>query len=86
MNMEQNYKIKFDGLTKTTESTSAISKLSYGLETAYHQGLTKDEIKYQIKQAKNNDNFLPNLEYKETFNGTKTGLSTSVFVDDELSI
>ncbi|MCY1575099.1 hypothetical protein NW127_00225 [Staphylococcus pettenkoferi] len=81
MNMEQNYKIKFDGLTKTTESTSAISKLSYGLETAYHQGLTKDEIKYQIKQAKNNDNFPPNLEYKETFNGTKTGLSTSVFVD-----
>ena len=81
MIMKNKTQIDFNGLTKTTESTSAISKISYGLETAYHQGLTKDDIKYQIKQAKNNDNFPPNLEYKETFNDTKTGLSTSVFVD-----
>ncbi len=81
MIMNNKTQIDFNGLTKTTESTSAISKLSYGLETAYHLGLTKDEIKYQIKQAKNNNNFPPNLEYKETFNDTKTGLSTSVFVD-----
>ena len=52
MIMKNKTQIDFNGLTKTTESTSAISKISYGLETAYHQGLTKDDIKYQIKQAK----------------------------------
>lgn len=81
MKMNNEYNIDFDGLTKATENTSAVSKLSYGLETAYYQGLTKDEINEQIKKAKKNNNFPSNLEYKETFNDTKTGMSTSVFVD-----
>ncbi|WP_145455071.1 hypothetical protein [Staphylococcus pettenkoferi] len=79
--MNNEYNIDFDSLTKATENTSAVSKLSYGLETAYYQGLTKDEINEQIKKAKKNNNSPSNLEYKETFNDTKTGMSTSVFVD-----
>ncbi len=81
MKMNNEYNIDFDSLTKATENTSAVSKLSYGLETAYYQGLTKDEINEQIKKAKKNNNSPSNLEYKETFNDTKTGMSTSVFVD-----
>ena len=79
--MKDKYYLDFGSLTNSTENTSAISKISYELETAYYQELNKDKINKQINQAKEEKEFPPNLEYKETFNDTKIGMSTSVFVD-----
>lgn len=75
------YEIKDKGLQSDTETTSAVSTISYEIENAKYNGLTDKKIKIQLKKLQNKDKFPSNLEYVDSFYDPKTSLSGVAFKD-----
>lgn len=75
------YELKDKGVKADTEMTSAISTISYEVENGLYNGLTKDQIKKQIKKLQNSGKFPSNLEYIDSFYDKNTSLSGVAFKD-----
>ncbi|MBL1224125.1 hypothetical protein [Enterococcus sp. BWR-S5] len=90
-------KDKIKDITNETESTSAISTISYEIENGKYHGLTDEQIIDQLVEMQDNNNFPPNLqlvgvEYDKgtslcavAFQDTNTGNVTVGFAGTNLS-
>lgn len=56
------YELKDKGIRADTESTSAISTISYEVENGLFNGLTNAQIKKQIEKLQASGKFPSNLE------------------------
>lgn len=79
-----NYEVnedKIKDLNGQSESTSAVSTISYEVENALVNKVPINEIKEQIEDLKSRDEFPPNLELVDAFYDPKTSLSGTAFLD-----
>ncbi len=75
------YQIKDRGLKSDTETTSAVSAISYEVENGLYSGLDTSKIKDQIIKLQTKNKFPANLEYVDSFYDKKTSLSGVAFKD-----
>lgn len=76
------YEIKDKGIRHDSESTSAVSTISYEVENALVNGVSGRKIRDQIDKLKNNDKFPSNLELVDAFYDSKTSSSGVAFLDN----
>lgn len=75
------YELKDKGIKTDTETTSAISTISYEVENGLYNGLTNPQIKQQIEKLQYSGKFPSNLEYIDSFYDKNTSLSGVAFKD-----
>ncbi len=75
------YELKDKGIQSDTETTSAISTISYEIENGLYNGLNNFQIKQQIEKLKNRGGFPSKLEYIDSFYDKNTSLSGVAFKD-----
>ena len=65
--MVNNYQMDSNNMTNETESTTAISMMSYDIENANDNDLSKSDINDQLKNLKETNKFPSNLEYVDSY-------------------
>ncbi|HHW6582796.1 TPA: hypothetical protein ACU2SU_002296 [Staphylococcus aureus] len=80
---KQEYEIKPKNITKDSEETSTISLISYEIENANNNKLTKNKIDFQIKELQRRKKFPSNLEYIDIHTDKKHGVTASAFLNKD---
>ncbi|ATY56083.1 TPA: lipase family protein [Staphylococcus argenteus] len=80
---KQEYEIKSKNITKDSEETSTISLISYEIENANNNKLTKNKIDFQIKELQRKKKFPSNLEYIDSHTDKKHGVTASAFLNKD---
>ncbi|MFK3494252.1 hypothetical protein LOQ69_10825 [Staphylococcus aureus] len=80
---KQEYEIKSKNITKDSEETSTISLISYEIENANNNKLTKNKIDFQIKELQRRKKFPSNLEYIDSHTDKKHGVTASAFLNKD---
>ncbi|CAC6092273.1 lipase family protein [Staphylococcus aureus] len=80
---KQEYEIKPKNITKDSEETSTISLISYEIENANNNKLTKNKIDFQIKELQRRKKFPSNLEYIDSHTDKKHGVTASAFLNKD---
>ncbi|MGG5341641.1 hypothetical protein [Enterococcus sp. AZ192] len=75
------YTIKDKNLKKDSESTSAVSTISYEVENAHVNKVEKKDIDKQIYDLQNKNKFPSNLQYIDSFYDSKNSSSGVAFLD-----
>ncbi|MEI5989060.1 hypothetical protein [Enterococcus crotali] len=73
---------KIEDLKTDSESTSAVSTISYEVENAMVKGVSKKKIVAKLNNLKDAGNFPSNLDYVDSFYDPKTSSSGVAFLDN----
>ncbi|MBM7688130.1 hypothetical protein BCR24_00155 [Enterococcus ureilyticus] len=73
---------KIENLKNNSESTSAVSTISYEVENAMVKGVSKNKIGAKLNNLKDAGNFPANLDYIDSFYDPKTSSSGVAFLDN----
>ncbi|HDA0369245.1 TPA: hypothetical protein O5K64_001089 [Staphylococcus aureus] len=81
--MADKYKINPGELNKSTEETTAVSKISYEIENANINDLSNRSITRQMNIIRKNGRFPSNLEYLDSHTDKKYGVTASAFLNKD---
>ena len=81
--MVTNYQMDSNNMTNETESTTAISMLSYDIENANDNDLSKSDINDQLENLKETNKFPSNLEYVDSYTDPNTGTTSTAFLNKD---
>ncbi|HCY9578796.1 TPA: hypothetical protein O2E02_001208 [Staphylococcus aureus] len=81
--MADKYKINPGELNKSTEETTAVSKISYEIENANINDLSNRSITRQMNIIRKNSRFPSNLEYLDSHTDKKYGVTASAFLNKD---
>ncbi|WP_275114432.1 hypothetical protein [Staphylococcus argenteus] len=81
--MADKYKIDPGELNKSTEETTAVSKISYEIENANINNLSNRSITRQMNIIGKNGKFPSNLEYIDSHTDKKYGVTASAFLNKD---
>ncbi|HCU7782176.1 TPA: hypothetical protein OVB49_001718 [Staphylococcus aureus] len=81
--MADKYKINPGELNKSTEETTAVSKISYEIENANINDLSNRSITRQMNIIRKNGRFPSNLEYLDSRTDKKYGVTASAFLNKD---
>ena len=81
--MVTNYQMDSNNMTNETESTTAISMMSYDIENANDNDLSKSDINDQLENLKETNKFPSNLEYVDSYTDPNTGTTSTAFLNKD---
>lgn len=81
--MVTNYQMDSNNMTNETESTTAISMMSYDIENANDNDLSKSDINDQLENLKETNKFPSNLEYVDSYTDPNTGTTSTAFLNQD---
>ena len=81
--MVTNYQMDSNNMTNETESTTAISMMSYDIENANDNDLSKSDINDQLENLKETNKFPSNLEYVDSYTDPNTGMTSTAFLNQD---
>ena len=81
--MADKYKINPGELNKSTEETTAVSKISYEIENANINDLSNRSITRQMNIIRKNGRFPSNLEYLDSHTDKKYGVTASALLNKD---
>ena len=81
--MVNNYQMDSNNMTNETESTTAISMMSYDIENANDNDLSKSDINDQLENLKETNKFPSNLEYVDSYTDPNTGTTSTAFLNKD---
>ncbi|PHK50096.1 hypothetical protein BTJ66_04915 [Staphylococcus edaphicus] len=81
--MVTNYQINSNNMTDETERTTAISMISYDIENANDNDLTKSDVNDQMENLKETNQFPSNLEYVDSYTDPNTDTTSTAFLNQD---
>ncbi|WRN16125.1 hypothetical protein UM846_13625 [Staphylococcus aureus] len=81
--MSNKFRLDHSFINNKTETTSAVSKLSYEIENANLNGLPKTNLQLQFDRLKVTNEFPSNLEYIDSHTDKKYGVTASAFLNKD---
>ncbi|HDD8161478.1 TPA: hypothetical protein PBN63_002211 [Staphylococcus aureus] len=81
--MSNKFRLDHSLINNKTETTSAVSKLSYEIENANLNGLPKNNLQMQFDRLKVTNEFPSNLEYIDSHTDKKYGVTASAFLNKD---
>ena len=81
--MVTNYQMDSNNMTNETESTTAISMMSYDIENANDNDLSKSDINDQLENLKETNKFPSNPEYVDSYTDPNTGTTSTAFLNKD---
>ncbi len=81
--MSNKFRLDHSLINNKTETTSAVSKLSYEIENANLNGLPKNNLQMQFDRLKVTNEFPSNLEYIDSHTDKKHGVTASAFLNKD---